>query len=252
MARALSGKARLERRAMDGDRHVVLHLIRHGQLMLHQGQALAIAGAGDIIIADADKSYSIDISDRNDCLVVDMPVQMLGEFAGGREWHAQLLSGNDMQVRLLRNMIEGLWRDRDYLPVVDGQTDEVVASLARMAMQRGGSCAGPVEGGNNPILDYVRRNLTDPELGTARIADAMGLSPRAVQLAFARITTATPTGFITEMRLQRSAELLRCPDNASITEIAFDVGFSDSAYFSRCFRRRFELSPSQWRAQNRS
>jgi AraC-like DNA-binding protein len=34
----------------------------------------------------------------------------------------------------------------------------------------------------------------------------------------------------------------------TITDVAFDVGFSDSAFFTRCFRRHFGVSPSQWRS----
>jgi AraC-like DNA-binding protein len=69
-----------------------------------------------------------------------------------------------------------------------------------------------------------------------------------VQKAFARRAGATPTGFITDMRLQRAAEMLTCSGSTTVTEIAFEVGFSDSAFFSRCFRRRFGVSPTQWRA----
>jgi AraC-like DNA-binding protein len=42
--------------------------------------------------------------------------------------------------------------------------------------------------------------------------------------------------------------MLKCSGSTTVTEIAFDVGFSDSAFFSRCFRRRFGVSPTQWRA----
>jgi transcriptional regulator GlxA family with amidase domain len=74
-----------------------------------------------------------------------------------------------------------------------------------------------------------------------------GLGTRAVQKAFARHVAATPTGFIAEQRLQRAAEALKRRDGRSVTQIAFDIGFSDSAFFSRCFRRRFGETPSAWR-----
>lgn len=249
MARALSARAHIERQNSNTDRHVILHIQRRGQLVMRQGQVATVAGVGDIVIADGDTPYSIEISDRNDCLIVDISVDMLGEFASGREWHAHLLPGSDPQVVLLRNMVEGLWRERDLMSQVDEQTDEVVASLTRMAMQRCSSSRCVDERGGQAILNYVTRNLSDPDLGTARIAEAMGLSTRSVQKAFARSAASTPTGFITEMRLQRAAELLKCSDSVSVTEIAFDVGFSDSAFFSRCFRRRFGVSPTQWRVQ---
>jgi AraC-like DNA-binding protein len=34
---------------------------------------------------------------------------------------------------------------------------------------------------------------------------------------------------------------------ASITEVAFELGFNDSAYFARCFRQQFGVPPRDWR-----
>ena len=36
---------------------------------------------------------------------------------------------------------------------------------------------------------------------------------------------------------------------ASITEVAFEMGFNDSAYFARCFRQRFGVAPREWRTR---
>ena len=48
-------------------------------------------------------------------------------------------------------------------------------------------------------------------------------------------------------RLESAAERLRAQPELSITEVAFDYGFNDSAYFSRCFRHRFGARPRDWR-----
>jgi AraC-like DNA-binding protein len=36
----------------------------------------------------------------------------------------------------------------------------------------------------------------------------------------------------------------------SITDVAFELGFSESGYFTRCFRQRFGTTPSRWRVQH--
>ncbi|WP_230461412.1 helix-turn-helix domain-containing protein [Sphingobium sp. CAP-1] len=48
-------------------------------------------------------------------------------------------------------------------------------------------------------------------------------------------------------RLERASAMLAAGDGRTITDIAFAVGFNDSAFFTRCFRRRYGASPSQWR-----
>ena len=102
------------------------------------------------------------------------------------------------------------------------------------------------------VMDFVERHLTDADLSTSTIARALSLSPRAVQNVFASMAT-TPTEFILTRRLNRSAEMLASgSDFGSITDLAFDVGFNDSAYFARRFRRKFGLSPSAFRANRRN
>jgi len=97
------------------------------------------------------------------------------------------------------------------------------------------------------MLGLIDARLGDPDLRTASIAGELGISLRTVQNGFAAMGT-TPVGYIAERRLERAAELLRNSDAISVTDIAFDLGFNDSAYFSRCFRQRFGVTPSAYRA----
>jgi AraC-like DNA-binding protein len=57
----------------------------------------------------------------------------------------------------------------------------------------------------------------------------------------------TPSGYIVERRLQRAADRLNAAPATSITELAFELGFNDSAYFARCFRQKFGVAPRDWR-----
>jgi AraC-like DNA-binding protein len=95
-------------------------------------------------------------------------------------------------------------------------------------------------------LAVVDAALSDPELRTASIASALGTSVRTVQNLFASMGT-TPSAAILERRLERAADRLMAEPGATITDVAFAHGFNDSAYFTRCFRQKFGLSPSEWR-----
>ncbi|MEP3932587.1 helix-turn-helix transcriptional regulator, partial [Rhodopirellula bahusiensis] len=59
-----------------------------------------------------------------------------------------------------------------------------------------------------------------------------------------------PIKYLIQVRIQEASRLLRSTDR-SITDIAFDVGFSDSNYFSRQFRTHLGLSPREYRKQMR-
>jgi len=72
--------------------------------------------------------------------------------------------------------------------------------------------------------------------------------------AFARychqLQNASPIDFLNRCRLKHAARRLRS-DDATITTIAFDLGFSSSQYFSRLFKRHFGTSPLAWRHRTR-
>lgn len=98
------------------------------------------------------------------------------------------------------------------------------------------------------VVEFVERNLANPELDVARIADALGYSKRSLHKLFADDTT-TVSRMIWERRLEHCRLALLDPALArhSITEIAHHWGFSDSQHFSRAFKARFGASPRQFR-----
>ena len=63
---------------------------------------------------------------------------------------------------------------------------------------------------------------------------------------FRKATGQTPIEYLVRLRIQKSTELLRNTD-FSITEIALQVGFNDSNYFTRQFRNSLGESPRSYR-----
>lgn len=248
MARSMSEQARLTRHGRHGDHSLILHLQRRGRLMMRQGDRTAIAKRGDIVVADGSTPYSIDISNANDCLIVHVPFDLLQPMGMDGQLHAHLLPGREPQTALLKRMIEGLWLERELHDQVDQGMDGMIGALTRMALLRCGHGGKDVNGDQTlGMIDYVERHLSDPGLGTVQIALSTGLSTRAIQKCFARQLGATPTAFIARQRLERAARMLDTQPDCSITEVAFAVGYNDSAFFSRCFRRQHGMTPSCWR-----
>ena len=56
----------------------------------------------------------------------------------------------------------------------------------------------------------------------------------------------TPSAFMRSVRLQKGKELLQNSD-LNISEIAYEIGFSDPNYFSRTFQKEFGSSPKDFR-----
>lgn len=102
------------------------------------------------------------------------------------------------------------------------------------------------------IKQDIARNLDQPDLSVAALADRHRCTPRFLQRLFETDGT-TFTEYMLVQRLARARRLLVDPhrDGEKISAIAYDCGFGDVSYFNRVFRRHYGAAPSDVRAQER-
>ncbi|WP_433563079.1 helix-turn-helix transcriptional regulator [Nocardia sp. CA-151230] len=103
------------------------------------------------------------------------------------------------------------------------------------------------------ILDFTRRRATDPDLHMPTIAAAHHISVRRLYRLCAESGISLEQCLIAA-RLDHARRLLVAPvaQQRSIAAIAHASGFRDPTHFTRRFRRRYGLTPSQWRAEHPS
>ncbi len=92
---------------------------------------------------------------------------------------------------------------------------------------------------------YIHTHYADP-ISRADLARHVALSDDYLTFCFRQELGVTPIAYINRFRVNQAKQLLT-DTHKSITEIALDVGFSDSSYFSRIFRRQVGLSPTAYR-----
>jgi len=100
----------------------------------------------------------------------------------------------------------------------------------------------------NAVIDYIENHLSQ-ELSLVELAEVAGFSKFHFHRIFYSFMKETLFQFIQRVRLQKAADKLCMNTTASITEIAYDCGFSSSAAFSRSFKTFFDQTPSQYRAE---
>ena len=98
------------------------------------------------------------------------------------------------------------------------------------------------------IKMFIHEHYAKPGLSTKDIADHLEITPRYVQMALAA-DGVTPSEYLRVCRLEAARRLLSSSAFArhSITEIAFECGFANSAHFSTEYRKRFGRSPRNFR-----
>ncbi|WP_425569086.1 helix-turn-helix domain-containing protein [Pseudonocardia xishanensis] len=91
-----------------------------------------------------------------------------------------------------------------------------------------------------------------PGLPPATLAARVGVSARAVQLGFRRVTGVPPSTFVRNTRLDRVHASLLEGTGEPITDLAFHYGFGHLGRFAQQYRDRFGVLPSQTQRGNSS
>ena len=98
-------------------------------------------------------------------------------------------------------------------------------------------------------LSYLERNIQH-DVKLDQLASIAHMSRRSFLRVFQSATGTAPVTWLIEQRITRACGLLRHTDKR-ITEIAFEVGFNDSNYFTRQFRKATGFSPRDYRLRRR-
>ena len=95
------------------------------------------------------------------------------------------------------------------------------------------------------VISFMEHH-TNRSIRIEELTAISGSSESTLLRDFKRITGCSPLDYHLKIRLNRASRMLQ-ETEYSITQIAFDTGFSDSNYFSRQFRKLMGTSPSTYR-----
>jgi len=102
----------------------------------------------------------------------------------------------------------------------------------------------------NRVMDYIEANI-GKDLSLKELADVAHFSPFHFHRIFSAMVGETLNDFIQRIRIERAAAKLILSPRKTVTEIAFECGFSSSSAFARAFREAFSMSASDWRSRGR-
>lgn len=106
-----------------------------------------------------------------------------------------------------------------------------------------------IENKQNPVIskakEYIQIHLSE-EISLEQTAMYVKVSPYYLSKLFKDETGSTFIDYVTEKRLSKAKELLKSGD-LSIKEVSFETGYSDQNYFSKIFRRKFGVTPTEYK-----
>lgn len=99
------------------------------------------------------------------------------------------------------------------------------------------------------VMHYIQENPTN-DLNLTELADIAAFSPYHFHRIFTTHVGETVNQYVTRVRMDHAVKLLKSEPEHQISEVAEICGFSTLSVFSRAFKHRYGINPSQWNRQN--
>ena len=96
------------------------------------------------------------------------------------------------------------------------------------------------------LREVIRDNMGDSDFSVERIGEEIGLSRVQLYRKVKALTGQTPVELLRKARLERGRRLIEKTEK-SVSEIAYEVGFTSPSYFNKCFKDEFGISPGVMR-----
>jgi len=260
---SLSHSMAIEHRVQPLDRLLFCRVVS-GRIERETAGELGRFTAGELFpVAAPDQPYAIRWDDRGTSMeLIEVDAGALAAVSGlpERTWRrarVRLHAVDPAAARFSLRMADHL--TRDLLTNPEAMANPLVVGSAARALAGALLLAFPPEpdepaGGGSASAAVVRRAIafideqahTDLTLG--RIAEAVRVSPRTLQLAFRRQLDSTPMSMVRRVRLDRAHSELRQADpaaGATVAGIALRWGFANPSGFAARYRAAFGVSPSE-------
>jgi AraC-like DNA-binding protein len=246
------------RRSHGGQHNVsddlVLGIGVSGACVVWQRSREAAVDPGEAVLTTSADPAVVLIGAASQAISVRVPTAVLGAVDLDATL-ARTLPRDNAGLRLLTGYVGAIWRmDAEVTPtlrdlVIAHVHDLVLLALGakgdarQLAEARGGQAAR-----RDAVLRAIAKSSGDPRLSAVAVAHALGISSRYLHLLLEG-TGQSFTHHLLATRLDNAAALLRDPRRYGrrIGEIAQEAGFTDLSHFSRAFRRRFGMTPSDVR-----
>ena len=98
------------------------------------------------------------------------------------------------------------------------------------------------------VRDAIQRGLADPDFGVAELADAVSQDRSHLFRRVKQLFGESPSELIRRMRVQEGERLLT-EGSATVTDVAYAVGFNSLSYFCRCFQEAYGVTPAAYRSR---
>ncbi|MBK8808960.1 MAG: response regulator [Bacteroidales bacterium] len=187
----------------------------------------------------------IDICEilKNNEFTCHIPILLITSTVGDEIQNKSFLSGADDFIAKPFNVFALKHKVKSLL-----EMQEIITTKTKKQLESERVFLLPEDYDNKIIkqtLEFIHNNLSDENLDTNNIADKIGVSRSQLWRIFKNTTGKSLGDVIKDIRMQKAMEMLKT-GKYRVSEVAFDVGYSDARYFARCFTKVYGKSPTSF------
>jgi AraC-like DNA-binding protein len=93
------------------------------------------------------------------------------------------------------------------------------------------------------LLDTFQNALFEPEISIEKLCRQLGVSTSRLYRNSIHLTGLSPNDLLRELKLYKAIELIQ-KQNKNISETSYELGFTNPSYFTKCFKKRFNILPA--------
>lgn len=227
----------------------ILLQLRVGQVKFRQLGREVHVGTGECVFVDGTEPYELECPQLTKAVALRLPADWLSAWIAQPERHAaRVFNARGWSSALCAAVASLDINSCDQLALPRDALAEPIATLLKMAIGPEPEPATQQPILLNRLMRTLQNRFHEADLSPLAVAAELGMSTRTVHYAFARAGT-TFVERLMELRLERGRDMLRNLRlfDLPVAEVAARCGFADPSHFARRFRRRFGLSPLQFR-----
>ena len=223
--------------------------------LIKQNGREAYLTPGSFALYDSTQPYSLTFNEPFHHFVVQMPKEVLSRHLLHPERYTAIpISARSGLGAVLLNFLLSLAKELKHIRQAPEELSENLLNMIGIALSSSimleevWDHSIVLETLKRRVRQYIEANLGDPNLSNNHIADAQDISLRYLNKLF-EDEAENVHALILNKRLEKARQLLTDPACAghTIEQVGFVVGFASAAHFSRSFKKRYGVSPSDSR-----
>jgi len=241
----------------DGTDVAVLCFVKRGRVCVSHQCGQSVAKAGDFIVTKSMTPFSVECHPVEDSvhelLHLTVPTHILRQVLGEDVKTGFCVPAAGRKFAIVERILTDLFEDAGELKehVAQMLIDTALSVLGDAIRDHASSVPerqSLADRRLHDVLRFIETHLSDPKLSVAVVAKGCGISSRYLSLLLKQHGTPFST-MVWNKRLATAGQWLSTSKSgeASISEIAYRVGFKSPAHFSRMFKREFHVSPREYR-----